>query len=74
MTPVFRSRGIRIIKDKEDCFTEQMKMYYEPENELKENSKIQRWLRTGILSLFEYSIVEENVIDTYNFHVNLMQF
>ena len=72
MTPVFRSRGIRIIKDKEDCFTEQMKMYYEPENELKENSKIQRWLRTGILSLFEYSIVEENVIDTYNFHVNLM--
>lgn len=72
MTPVFRSRGIRIIKDKENCFTEQMKIYYEPENELKENRIIQRWLSTGILSLFEYSMVEENVIDTYNFHVNLM--
>ena len=72
MTPIFRSRGIRIIKDKENCFTEQMKIYYEPENELKENRIIQRWLSAGILSLFEYSMVEENVIDTYNFHVNLM--
>ena len=72
MTPVFRSRGTRIIKDKENCFTEQMKIYYEPENELKENRIIQRWLGAGILSLFEYSMVEETVIDTYNFHVNLM--
>lgn len=72
MTPVVRSRGIRIIKDNENCFTEQMKIYYESENDLKENRKIQGWLRTGILSLFEYSMVGENVIDTYNFHVNLM--
>lgn len=73
MSDVFRSRGIRILKDDEKGFTEQMKIYYEPAGSFTENRKIQTWLKNGTLSLFEYSMLEEHRIDTYNFHVNLIR-
>ena len=69
----FRSRGIRILKDAEKGFTEQMKMYYEPEADFQESRQIRGWMEKGILSLFEISLTESRIVDTYNFHVNLLR-
>ena len=73
MSDRFRSRGIRILRDAGKGFTEQMKIYYEPDGCRIENSHIQTWMEQGILSLFEYAMLEGNLMDTCNFHVDLMR-
>ncbi len=66
--PVFRSRGLRIYTDK---FSLQEKIYYEPDVRCQLHNKYITNLKSrGLLSLFEYSTVDDR-IDTYNFHVNL---
>lgn len=70
----FRSRGIRIIKDNDIVFSEQMKIYYEPDSTIvAENERIHELINNNILMYFEYSQLEDGTIDTYNFHVNLME-
>lgn len=71
MKKIFRSRGIRIVK-KRDIISEQMKIYYEAVANDIDNKTIKGLVEKNILSLFEYSVLENDLIDTYNFHVNLM--
>lgn len=65
-----RSRGIRIIC-KNDSITCTEKIYYEPDITCEHRNKYLADLQDkGLLSLFEYSIVDGQ-LDTYNFHVSL---
>lgn len=71
MTSNFRSRGIRILCDKGNLVSKQEKIYFEPSDHCQiQNEQILQWQEKGLISLFEYSVVQ-NSIDTYNFHVNL---
>ena len=68
----FRSRGIRIEYNESNCSVTE-KCYYEPDQECKiSNEYINALQDKGIISLFEYSIVD-NKIDTYNYHVDLLK-
>lgn len=70
MKRVFRSRGIRLIKSEEGVFCRE-KVYYEPDGSYEiKNLWVRKQQSDGIISLFEYSIIDE-VIDSFNFHVNL---
>lgn len=70
MEPVFRSRGIRVLLDG-GKISLQEKVYYEPnENCRIENKEVTGLMSRGLISLFEYAVVDDR-IDTYNFHVNL---
>lgn len=71
MEKKLRSRGIRIKKNEDISYVES-KIYYEPENILLTNKKICDWESRHILQVFEYSEVN-NRVDTFNFHVNLLQ-
>lgn len=70
MQKIFRSRGIRIISNRgKNLIVE--KCYYEPDEHCKINNNYLTDLQAkGILSLFEYAVVDEK-IDTYNYHVSL---
>lgn len=70
MEKVFRSRGIRLLRNQDGSTQEQQKIYYEPNGCGIDNGQINSWMEEKVLSLFEYSEVG-NRIDTYNFHVRL---
>lgn len=70
MEKVFRSRGIRLLRNQDGSIQEQQKIYYEPNGCNIENRQLYSWMEEDALSLFEYSVVG-NKIDTYNFHVRL---
>lgn len=70
MEKVFRARGIRILRGEHNIILKE-KIYYEPDEVcIVSNVEIKDLLDKNIISLFEYSVVGNN-IDTYNFHVNL---
>lgn len=70
MEKVIRSRGLRIFLQ-EGKYSVQEKIYYEPDRNCQVNNiAINELMNDGIISLFEYSMVNKK-IDTYNFHVNL---
>lgn len=70
MEKVFRSRGIRLLRNQDGSTQEQQKIYYEPNGSRIDNRQLYSWMEENALSLFEYSEVA-NKIDTYNFHVRL---
>ena len=70
MEETFRSRGIRLTRINNQI-SQQMKIYYEPTNISVECDSIRMWSEKGLISLFEYSTVQ-NHIDTYNYHLNLI--
>lgn len=70
MEKVFRSRGIRLLHNRDDSICEQQKIYYEPIDCKIDNRQIRYWMDENLLSLFEYSEVNGRV-DTYNLHVKL---
>lgn len=70
MEKVFRSRGIRLLRNQDGSTQEQQKIYYEPNGCRIDNGQLNSWMEEKVLSLFEYSEVG-NKIDTYNFHVRL---
>lgn len=67
---VFRSRGIRLLRDQDGSTQEQQKIYYEPNGCKIDNRQLYSWMEENAVSFFEYSEVDEK-IDTYNFHVKL---
>lgn len=67
---VFRSRGIRLLRNQDSSIQEQQKVYYEPNGCLVGHKQIRLWMKEDVLSLFEYSEVN-GMVDTYNFHVHL---
>lgn len=70
MERIFRSRGIRILYNDGHTLCKE-KVYYEPDEScVQKNEYIENLQERGLISLFEYSVVEEQ-IDTYNFHVSL---
>ena len=70
MEKVFRSRGIRLLRNQDGTIKEQQKIYYEPERCRIDNQQLRVWMDEDVLSLFEYSTVGD-AIDTFNFHVRL---
>lgn len=70
MEKVFRSRGIRLLRNQDGSIQEQQKIYYEPNECRIDNMQLYSWMEEKALSLFEYSEVG-NKVDTYNFHVKL---
>ena len=70
MEKVFRSRGIRLLRNQDGSTQEQQKIYYEPNGCWIEHKQLNFWMEEDLLSLFEYSEVNGRV-DTYNFHVHL---
>lgn len=70
MEKVFRSRGIRLLRNQDGSIREQQKIYYEPNGCRVDNRQLYSWMEEKVLSLFEYSEVG-NKMDTYNFHVKL---
>lgn len=70
MEKVFRSRGIRLLRNQDGSTHEQQKIYYEPNSYRIENRQLHSWMGENLLSLFEYSEVND-LVDTYNFHVKL---
>lgn len=72
MKKLFRSRGIRINRKKDNSIDTKMKIYYDADLYKVENKILDNFVTKGIIRLFEYSILEpENKIDTYNYHVDL---
>lgn len=70
MEKKFRSRGIRILRSGGDTVCKE-KVYYEPDdNSIYKNIYLENMEEKGLLTLFEYSVIEGQ-IDTYNFHVSL---
>lgn len=70
MEKVFRSRGIRLLRNQDGSTQVQQKIYYEPNGCRVDNRQLYSWMEEKVLSFFEYSEVC-NKIDTYNFHVKL---
>lgn len=70
MHKIFRSRGIRLFKNS-NLISQQTKIYYEAEKFDFDNSFVCKLVNSGIIDCFEYSCLDNDEIDAYNFHVNL---
>lgn len=71
MEKLFRSRGIRLLKGS-DVVLKQMKIYYESGEHYFNNQFVCKMIKNGLINYFEYSCLEDGTVDTYNFHVNLL--
>lgn len=69
MTKVFRSRGIRIKKG--NIQDSEPKTYYEPDTRhLMKFEELNKLVKTGVLTYFEYSEKINGQLDSLNFHNN----
>lgn len=71
MNSNLRSRGIRLIYNRNRLEKQGMKTYYEPDCCCQFfPTVLTEWINSDFINIFEYSEVE-GLIDTFNFHVNL---
>lgn len=73
MKKEFRSRGIRLLKniDYINNNIPNSKIYYNADIALLGNVKLQNYVNKSILKYFEYSVLETDEIDNFNFHTDV---